>query len=121
MFSPKKNMFLPKHIFSPKKHMFSPKRIDQMGKNQQSKQKKGHGFDLWSWFFFSFSIFSCFFQFLPIFPFFIRLILQIQIQEFGTDCLGLVYLIYHAIFVKKKMSRCLRAFFGKFLRKCTVK
>ena len=33
-------------------------------KNQKSKQKEGRGF------FFSFSISSCFFQFLPIFPFF---------------------------------------------------
>ena len=58
-------MFLPKHIFSPKKNTcFHQKKLDQ-----QSKQKEGHSFDLWSCFFFRFSISSCFFQFLPIFPF----------------------------------------------------
>ena len=58
-------------------------------KNQQSKQKVAHGFDLWSCFFFSFSVSSFFLPFFP--PFFIKLILQIFHQEFSTDSLGLVY------------------------------
>ena len=82
------------------KHMFSPKKMRSNGfKNQQSKQKVDHGFDLWSCFFFSFSVSSCFFQFLPVFPlFFIKLILQIYHQEFGTDCLGLVMVIFMVTF-----------------------
>ena len=33
-------------------------------------------------------------------PFFIKLILQIYHQEFGTDCLGLVYLLSWSSFVE---------------------
>ena len=71
MFSPKKNMFYQNIYFLQKKTCFHKKK-DQMGFkiNQESKQKEGHGFDLGSCFFFSFSISSCFYQFLPNFPFF---------------------------------------------------
>ena len=42
--------------------------LDQLGPEGRVGEKVGHGFDLWSCFFFSFSVSSCFLQFLTVFP-----------------------------------------------------
>ena len=81
IFSQKKHDFTKKHVFKKKSFpkqkcfhkntCFPPKKIKSNGfKNQQSKQKVDHGFDLWSCFFLQFLCSSCFFQFLPFFPLF---------------------------------------------------
>ena len=58
--------------------------IKWVRKNQQQKNK-GRSFVLTFGF-----VYSSVSPFLPVFPFFIQLIHQILLQEFGTDCLGLV-------------------------------
>ena len=74
--------------------MFSPKKIKSIGfKNQQSKQKVYHGLDFWSFFFFSFSVSSCFFQFLPCFPLFSsRLFFKFTTRSLALIALALFWL-----------------------------
>ena len=65
-----KNYFLKKACFHKNLGFHQKNKIKWVKKNQQRKQNVGQGFDLWSCFFFIFSVSSCFFQFLPIFPLF---------------------------------------------------
>ena len=58
MFSEKK-VFLKKNVFI-KTHVSTKKMRSNGFKNQQSKQEVDSGFDLWSCFFFSFSVFPLF-------------------------------------------------------------